>query len=410
MPCPPSRHSLPEDIDHAIDSGGHPREWSKPLQSAYEDDQRGGIFLETRFLLVVGLVVAISTVLVDVTVSPEIASRGLYLRLVFVVPVILAGLLISKPERAWVATLAMCLSQILFALVVIHLSFQMPVVSANRYLMSAGIILGLSNLLFQFQFWQLACYNIVYFMAQVGIILLQGPDGVAGYFDYISILIGISLGTLAISERVSRLVSRNFLLRLRNELAAEELRATNQLLQELSDRDPLTGLSNRRHFERLFGEIYGTEQPSAPDNIALMMIDIDHFKEFNDNYGHQTGDRCLGAVALVLDHMVGAEGGIVARFGGEEFVVAIPEKNAGHAADLAEQVRQEIEGIPPVERTSRDSNVTVSIGIAQCSGRVCADLDQLIKSADQALYQAKRLGRNRICLAAPVREAAKITA
>ncbi|MFZ1741213.1 MAG: GGDEF domain-containing protein [Pontixanthobacter sp.] len=410
MAPPLPADNLSEDIDRALMRRGHPREWSKRLRNAYADDQSARNFQETRFLLVVGLIVTMSTVLIDWVISPNIASHGLELRLTFVVPVILAGLVIGKPHRAWPATLAMCVSQIIFALVVVHLSFHMPVASANRYLMSAAIVLGLSNLLFQFRFWQLACYNIAYVAAQVTIVLLQGNGGLAGYFDYVAILLGISFGTLAISERVSRFQSRNYLLRLRYQFAADELRETNQLLQELSDRDPLTGLSNRRHFERLFAERFEDGSFDLPESVAVMMIDVDHFKAFNDRHGHQTGDRCLGAVALVLDHMVLSEGGIVARFGGEEFVAAIPYLDTQGLHDLAEQLRQAIADLPPVDRAMPDSTITASIGAVLNHSPADIELDRLISLADDALYEAKGSGRNAVVVARTAPEVLKLRA
>ena len=397
-PIPETRENLSRDVDAALAAQTHPRDWPRALRESLIREETGDNLLETRFLLVVGLVIVFATVLIDLVVNPATASHGLMLRLIFVVPISLIGLILGTAERRWIAPVAMCASQIAFALVVTHLSFHMPVASANRYLMSTAILLGLSNLLFQMQFARLALYNAAYIIAQTLLISIQGEGGLAGYFDFFGIILGVSFGTLAMSERVSRLQSRNYLLRKRHEFAAEELQAANRLLQELSDCDPLTGLSNRRHFERLFAEEFAQDSfaERARNPVSVMMIDVDRFKDFNDRHGHQAGDKCLCSVALLIDHLAGISGGFAARFGGEEFIVCVPHADARAMMRFAEEIRQAIGNLPPVLRDSPDSTVTASVGAAFCTDPAMVGLDQIIGHSDEALYQAKRMGRNRV--------------
>ena len=396
-PIPETRENLSRDVDAALAAQTHPRDWPLALRESLIREETGDNFLESRFLLVVGLVIVFATVLIDLVVNPAIASHGLALRLIFVVPISLIGLILGSPQRSWITPVAMCASQIAFALVVTHLSFHMPVASANRYLMSTAILLGLSNLLFQMPFAKLASYNAAFVVAQCVLISVQGEGGLAGYFDYFGIILGVSFGTLAMSERVSRLQSRNYLLRKRHEFAAEELQAANRLLQELSDRDPLTGLSNRRHFERLFAEEFAQNMAAdrARNPVSVMMIDVDRFKDFNDRHGHQAGDKCLCSVALLIDHLAGMSGGFAARFGGEEFIICAPHANARAMMRFAEEIREAISELPPVLRENPHSTVTASIGAAFCPDPARTGLEQIIGQSDEALYKAKRMGRNR---------------
>lgn len=160
--------------------------------------------------------------------------------------------------------------------------------------------------------------------------------------------------------------------------------------------DSLTGLANRRHFdETIRTEFYRLKRSGAP--LSLILLDIDHFKKFNDFYGHLTGDNCLEKVGAVLKTVVGRAPDIVARYGGEEFIIVLPETEKNGAIALAERIRQTIEdlAIPHAESEAAD-HVTVSLGVVTVSS--ASDLiapEQIVAMADTALYSAKRAGRNR---------------
>jgi diguanylate cyclase (GGDEF)-like protein len=180
------------------------------------------------------------------------------------------------------------------------------------------------------------------------------------------------------------------LLRLRNE--------ANQALQELARTDRLTGIANRRAFDEICAQYAGLRA-----DLALLLIDIDHFKNFNDQYGHQAGDRCLCEVVEAIEGCLRRPIDIFARWGGEEFVVLIPDSDAAIVEQVAERICLAVSnrGIPH-ERSSCATCVTVSIGFA--AGKVEDELQmrQLIQLADDALYQAKAQGRNRWSGRAPI--------
>jgi diguanylate cyclase len=170
--------------------------------------------------------------------------------------------------------------------------------------------------------------------------------------------------------------------------------------------DPLTGLKNRRGFDRVVAEALSLK-PEGLKGYGLMMVDIDHFKRVNDEYGHVFGDKVLRSIAQVLDSMVRGRDA-VARFGGEEFAVLLPETGVEGARLLADRIRSTIANGRVRRNDSNDQvgNITVSIGVAgYCPGE---SVEAFIERADKALYASKQAGRNRVTVAGavPVRDAA----
>ena len=175
----------------------------------------------------------------------------------------------------------------------------------------------------------------------------------------------------------------------------EALEAANQRLETLSITDPLTGLANRRRF----AEVYEAEWTRAYRNqssISAMMIDIDHFKLYNDHYGHLRGDACLQAVASALSESVRLDRDLVARYGGEEFAIILPGADLQAAGVIAERARAAVAALKEPHDGASGGIVTVSIGIAATVPGEPAGSEQLLGSADIALYNAKRSGRNRV--------------
>lgn len=172
------------------------------------------------------------------------------------------------------------------------------------------------------------------------------------------------------------------------------LKAANDKLLALSQLDDLTGLYNRRYLdERLQVELRRIERTKS--TLAVLMIDIDHFKQLNDAHGHQLGDLCLQAVAKALAAGSQRPGDVVARYGGEEFIILAPDISADGAAQLAEQLRQRIEALR-VHTGGNSIAMTISIGLCWHTATRELSSHQLLKAADQALYRAKEAGRNRV--------------
>jgi diguanylate cyclase (GGDEF)-like protein len=170
-----------------------------------------------------------------------------------------------------------------------------------------------------------------------------------------------------------------------------DLESANVQLRSLADSDGLTGLANRRHFDHVLVEALLRAQ-NQQQPLALLMLDVDHFKQFNDTHGHQAGDDVLRAVATQMREAVRTDT-LVARYGGEEFAVIVPNCDARHAQEIAERIR--------VKVAARLSGVTVSIGIAVNVPGSLANAEDLVAQADAALYRAKRRGRDCVECDAP---------
>ncbi len=173
-----------------------------------------------------------------------------------------------------------------------------------------------------------------------------------------------------------------------------ERRQEEQRLHKLSLEDALTNLANRRHFD----DVLAMELKRATRTktvLSLLMIDIDRFKPYNDEYGHQKGDEALKHVAAAVGATVSRAGDLAARYGGEEFAAILPVTDVEGAAALAERVRSSVERLHiPHIRSSTGPYLTVSLGVTTAIGAAQLDPATLITSADRALYRAKRMGGN----------------
>jgi len=176
------------------------------------------------------------------------------------------------------------------------------------------------------------------------------------------------------------------------------------VLEQESITDPLMGIYNRRYLERrLTSEVARASRYGMP--LSVLLLDIDHFKRINDSYGHQVGDVVLAELAQLIVNTVRTTD-IVTRYGGEEIMVIAPSTPLRTAANLAERLRKIIEHRPfdvpaKLHRKLKALHITVSVGVA-CFGQNANDFQSLIQSTDEALYRAKKKGRNCVITARPV--------
>lgn len=180
--------------------------------------------------------------------------------------------------------------------------------------------------------------------------------------------------------------------RIRNHIALKQAR---DQLEEMTIRDALTGIANRRRFDDMLAQEWlRARRRGAP--LSLLIADIDHFKQYNDNYGHTSGDVALRDVAQALDSAIRRPGDLAARYGGEEFACILPDTDSAGAAQLAERLCRAVRelGIPHAHSSAGEC-VTLSIGGASLVPSVQSEPKVLIDLADAQLYEAKRAGRNR---------------
>ena len=224
----------------------------------------------------------------------------------------------------------------------------------------------------------------------------------------VGLVLLVTLGTAAIDKGRYRELAR-----LNAELATSQqallrsegqLREANALLSELSIRDGLTGLYNRRRFDQVF-EMEWRRSLRSMRPLSLLMIDVDHFKDLNDAYGHQRGDDCLREIARVLEEQPRRGHDMVARFGGEEFAVLLPGADVAGAMRIGENIRRAVEGQKMENKRSGTAPwVTVSVGVSSRTPQVGETPETMLYDADMAMYAAKQLGRNRV----EIRETAEV--
>lgn len=175
-----------------------------------------------------------------------------------------------------------------------------------------------------------------------------------------------------------------------------KLLETNRELERLTNVDGLTGLSNRRYFDDVSGPQWKLALRDQT-SIAILMVDVDSFKKYNDHYGHLAGDEVLKSVGTAMRHAFQRPMDVAARFGGEEFVVLLPDTPFDSLAALGERVRATIEGLNiPHAASAVYDRVTISVGAAATVPQSADTLLALIETADQALYEAKNTGKNRV--------------
>jgi diguanylate cyclase (GGDEF)-like protein len=212
----------------------------------------------------------------------------------------------------------------------------------------------------------------------------------------LAMILSAAAFTLMANYALERDERRLYLLRLSQQHVLKQLEYVRFRLQSMSRVDSLTGLFNRRHFHDYLQQVWQRAQHGG-DDVAIIMLDVDHFKLFNDRYGHQAGDDCLAMVAQAMRDCLRRPGDMVARFGGEEFIAVLPQTDLGTAQAVAERVRQAVASLHiPHEASSAADVVTVSVGVAASAVQLGHMTGDLIKAADDALYRAKRDGRNRV--------------
>lgn len=188
-----------------------------------------------------------------------------------------------------------------------------------------------------------------------------------------------------VAERTAELLERS-----------KQLEAANAALEELAAVDPMTGLSNRRRFDAFLQQEWQRSNRSRLP-LSLVMVDIDHFKQFNDLYGHPAGDECIRQVVSVIREAANRVTDLGCRYGGEEFAIILADTPAEGAQAVGEFIRKQVDLLAIPHDLNPGKVVTVSAGIATKDGNGYPRVLDLIGACDKALYEAKNAGRNRTC-------------
>ena len=366
------------------------------FQEQFKTYQKPLIF---NYLLQVNLLAQITFLLyglVDLILIPDVQELSFLWRSIATLVTFLITLVIYfRAKSIQIFDLLLPISSTVAAFIWLDLLTRSNSPDVMSYQYGALIFVLLANLCVQFQFLPaLLCSLTISLCVFSGVYKIHEGD-LRGVFVVFVIYAPIFLFSLYISwnsTSKSRILFLRFLL--------EDLH--RKALDYLAHTDELTGLHNRRHFEQLSQrEILYIQR--FDEKICLIMFDLDRFKAVNDTYGHYIGDLSLQHIASISQTCL-REHDILARFGGEEFVVLLPRTQLSQAYRIAERLRQMVAATPLKVSDELSIYFTMSIGIAELDD-INQSLSYLIQQADQALYQAKTLGRNRVCVS-PIKQIA----
>lgn len=356
----------------------------------------------TRFLLITvagmaSVVLFTGMLVADALMTPDVLGLSAALRLGVYAPLILLTLYILHKLRRPVLTEWLVAGGGMLACA---LTVAIALSSSGRWALPRVVEL---NMIVVYtcafaRFWPAFSLTVVIALAHIFMFtILHDNTGILAANT--SLLLATTIGfalygnyTLEHDERMA------FLLDLREMALDAELQATHDRLARMATTDPLTDLANRRYFEDFLSE---SAQRAGHEGLALslVLIDIDHFKPYNDHHGHQAGDKCLVAVAQALSGCMRRPFDLVARWGGEEFAVVMSDADLAAAAAAAERIRLAVQALGwPHAAPGCAPVVTVSVGVASILAGQDMALPDLIHRADTALYQAKAQGRNQVCL------------
>ena len=353
---------------------------------------------------IVALVIYNFYILNDYVIRPESLHTAAWIRFGLMTPLGIAalccvnrGLPPAMREATMSATMvvAMLLSNMIFVL------SKSPYSYLDTF--SFGLILVVGNIFFSMRFGFALVTSLLCGILVVAFVVPYDSIDGAVKVNTLVVFTSSAVFTLLANYRLEASERQSYLLLLREQLRANAALDDNQALTKISITDPLTGVANRRHFDSALIQRWN-EAITERTMLGMLVIDIDCFKNYNDRYGHLQGDACLRQVALEIQHHVRQEVDLVIRYGGEEFVVLLPKASTTTALQAAERIRQGIEALAiPNEGVPHASVITVSIGIAVIRPATDRAPSALLLRADEALYQAKREGRNRSVLA-PVQD------
>ncbi len=346
--------------------------------------------------------------LLDDVLFPEVAPRIWWWRFGVCLPplVAAAALLFLVPPRPWLQPVLGLVAAVV-GLGTLGMIYEIPTASYNIYYAGLMLVIFYAHAFVRLRFLWASLATLAILGGYEALVFLLRPETpvkeiVSGHF----LLIATILAGMAASYSLELDARKQFLLqrhldeeRLRLESANRKLVELNRQLEVLARVDDLTGIANRRAFmeqlEREWRAQFREGGRAAP--ISLLMIDIDHFKRYNDRYGHPSGDRCLRRVAGIIARFARRPRDLAARLGGEEFVLLLPGVSGDDAVGLAERLRAAVMERGIAHDASQVADVvTASVGVAtEMPGRG-REPTALLKKADDALYRAKREGRNRV--------------
>ncbi|NYT71140.1 diguanylate cyclase [Halomonas sp. QX-2] len=372
------------------------------VEARFEEDTQ---HQRSRSMVVAGLISAIIYCLFlinDHSFRPDTFTTALTLRVGVMLPFGLPILWwvyrgVSPAQRE-----TLMASTVIVATVISCLIFAESTVPYSYLdVFSFGLILLVGNIVYSLRFNYACVSSAICIFIILLFVLSYDPMPPEAKRLAIFTIIAQALFTLVANYRFEQSERTSYLHVLKEKIRAGYYLKDNQELSRMSVTDPLTNLANRRQFDTVF-PVRWQEATDKGLCLGLVVIDIDHFKAYNDYYGHPQGDECLRQVATAMQAN-SRDADLVVRFGGEEFVVLIANASPEAAKPAAERIRHNVEALEiPNHGVSAQSVVTVSVGVAVLYPKVSLAPAELLSQADEALYEAKRQGRNRVWVASAI--------
>ena len=388
-------------LQQLLNDRGWRLRFNEELEREFQQDYARRYLAHMQIAGITGLVVFLACGLLDLIWMPEMAGRTWFIRLVAGVPMLSILLLsfrqsISKNYLQFLNIIFYCVA--VGGLVAISLNSLEPY---NYYYYNAiTVAMVIFFVLSRVQFkWAIFSAIIMWLTLNVGLIEF-GPTNNKLAIVIITnyVFLGSAVSALIGTFLIERTLRQNYLQSRMLSLENRDLEESNLTLQYLSAIDGLTQIANRRSLDRSL-TIEWQRALRKREPIGFIMADIDHFKIYNDTYGHQAGDECLRVVASSLKDYARRPGDLAARYGGEEFALVLTDSSAEQAGIVAEQMRDKIMNVAIKYKKNDLTHVTASFGVASMvPGHGQTSPEALIMAADQAMYRAKRSGRNRVVI------------
>jgi diguanylate cyclase (GGDEF)-like protein len=366
------------------------------IEQRFEADTRVERSRELRLTIIFGLGFYLLTGVTDFFLIPDVGASAQAIKGLIAVLLLVPALFASRlpPQIREIVTTIVAIVAIT-TLATIADSSSAPLAPFSFVTSSLALVYANSTFPLRFKYavvCSAACCGIMslelYLNSEISTVLscmLAFQAFVGGTFSLIT------------SYRIERSTRLSYLLSSREGLRLQMLAADRERLTALSNTDALTGLVNRRHFDRESAAALSSSANAGKD-VALLFIDVDHFKRYNDHYGHHAGDGCLRAVASAISEALRGTDTVAARYGGEEFAILLLDVTQAQAQLIADRVCSSVaaRSLQHLNRKDSLNLVTISVGVACANVGDGIALDGLIESADIALYAAKRGGRNRV--------------
>lgn len=349
--------------------------------------QRTGIFLSV--LLSFGMLAP------DWMMVPDQFGLAAQLRLLAFSPFLaLTAWLLPRLPLVWREWIGLT-NSLLAASIIVALCLNSQDPLGPPYLVSLSLILLFNGGVVRTRFW-LALTIDSFIMLMFGLAIWSLPNPNVPVMTGVAlIMVSTTVFTLYSSYWLEHEERINWLMLKHEHLLADKLERGNRRMDRLTRFDPLTEIANRRHFDEFLDQVWARARRSGHE-VALLMMDIDHFKLYNDHYGHLAGDECLRRVAQLLQGTIRRADEVAARYGGEEFVLLLPDVPLPEAVTVAERCMASLrEAALAHPRSPTAPYITASMGIASLVPRPGTSSDTLVHAADAALYRAKYGGRNR---------------